>query len=91
MGCFKQRNDADELVAIEKWHNLSHAEPMTETENNRLWLVRDYKQLLEQAPAEHINLSAAIFGQMTISTYGKELSEMNLQYDMQFGMEKLQK
>jgi len=85
---FKQRNEADELVAIEQWHNLSHAEPMTEIEKNRLWLVRDYQQLLKQAPAEHINLSAAIFGQITISTYGKELSEMNLQYDMQFGMER---
>ncbi len=85
---FKQRNEANELVAIEKWHNLIHSEPLTEQEENRLWLVRDYQQLLKQAPAEHINLSAAIFGQLVISTYGKELSEMNLQYDPQFGMER---
>lgn len=86
---FKQRNEQDELVAVEGWHNLTHAEVLSEAEQNQLWLNRDYQTLLEQAPAEHLNLSAAIYGQLVISTYGKELSEMNLQYNPQLGLERI--
>lgn len=86
---FKQRNEQDELVAVEGWHNLTHAEALTEAEQNQLWLNRDYQTLLEQAPVEHINLTAAIYGQLVISTYGKELSEMNLQYNPQLGLERI--
>ena len=82
---FKQRNEASELVEIEKRYDLSHAEKFSDKEQNALWLHRDYQQLLKQSPEHYLPLAAAIFGEIS---FDKRYLDSELIYNPQLGMEK---
>lgn len=82
---FKQRNDASELVEIEKRYDLHHAEEFSDKEQNALWLHRDYQQLLKESPEHYLPLAAAIFGEIS---FDKRLLDSELTYNPQLGMEK---
>ncbi|QKI88148.1 type I-F CRISPR-associated helicase Cas3f [Thiomicrorhabdus xiamenensis] len=82
---FKQRNDASELVEIEKRYGIRHEQQLSDKENNSLWLYRDYQQLLKDSPEHYMPLAAAIFGEISLDEY---LLDSELIYNPQLGLEK---
>lgn len=86
---FHEKDRKGEFLSTEKLYRISnHLE--TETELERLWLQRDYQQLLEeQAERENITLRDAAIKYGEINVPIKEEDDDKYSYFEQFGMMRL--
>jgi CRISPR-associated endonuclease/helicase Cas3 len=83
---FKERNEAKELVDVEKRYDIQQQDDLSEQEKTNLWMLRDYAQLLKNSPEHYMPLAAAIFGEVRLD---KSLLENKaLIYQPQLGFSK---
>lgn len=83
---FKERNEAKELVDVEKRYDIQQQDDLSEQEKTNLWMLRDYAQLLKDSPEHYMSLAAAIFGEVRLD---KSLLENKaLIYQPQLGFSK---
>ncbi|AHF01508.1 CRISPR-associated protein Cas3 [Thiomicrospira aerophila AL3] len=83
---FKERNEAKELVDVEKRYDIQQQDDLSEQEKTNLWMLRDYAQLLKESPEHYMPLAAAIFGEVRLD---KSLLENKaLIYQPQLGFSK---
>ncbi|MGV6859871.1 MAG: type I-F CRISPR-associated helicase Cas3f [bacterium] len=85
---FVEKDSTGNINVIDRTFNIERVE-MGESERARLWLYRDYPLLLE-ALAESMGMSmrraALTYGELALSTYGKDPLEMKYSYSDQLGM-----
>ena len=73
--------------SIEYEFGITHDETLSELERERLWLERDYEQLLEAVDKFGLSNAAMIFGEINLPTYGDEVTA-EFVYSSQLGMMK---
>lgn len=83
---FKERNEAKELVDVEKRYGIQQQDDLSEQEKTNLWMLRDYAQLLKDSPEHYMPLAAAIFGEVQLDK--SLLENKTLTYQPQLGFSK---
>lgn len=83
---FVEKVPYDEPRVIEKIYGITRAEDLTEQENERLWLHRDYEALLEKIGQSNLQRASLIYGEIGLSTYGKDTNELSFSYSTQLGL-----
>ena len=89
---FKERDAAGELQTVEKLYNIEHRS-IKVTDQKRLWLKRDYKELLEYI-SEYMDISVSKasqrYGEISISVFETSDNPLNMRfyYSDQFGLQK---
>lgn len=75
-------------IPREKTYRIEKNEVLTNQEQQRLWLFRDYEVLLEQLEKPSLEKEALIYGEIGLPMYGKEPSDLSFVYSSQFGLMK---
>jgi len=61
---------------------------LTELENERLWMHRDYETLLRQMNDSDIEKAALTYGELGFPVYGEDENNLSYTYSSQFGLDK---
>jgi CRISPR-associated endonuclease/helicase Cas3 len=85
---FAEKGTYGETVVIEKTYGITRAEDLTEQENVRLWLNRDYVALLEKIDLSDLGKAALIYGEIGLPTYGNDTNNLCFMYSDQLGLVK---
>ena len=83
---FKEKDNWGEWVGKESAYGISHDEDLTALEKQRLWLWRDYRDLLENSPKSDLQSAAEAYGEANFPTYGKNPNDWKFSYSSQFGL-----
>lgn len=81
---FYAKNTVGQLIL--KHNEMIDQSPLSEPEQQRLWMQRDYEQLLLQSPkGNDLKKAAAIFGEISLPIYG-DINDVEFVYIDQLGM-----
>ncbi len=69
---FVERGRYGEIIPIENVYEIHHEEPLSESANKRLWLHRDYQELLTNLGQEDLRKAALVYGEINLPIYGDE-------------------
>lgn len=87
---FVEQDQYDEVRSIELEYGISRLEPLSEVERVRLWMVRDYADLLarlaEQFTGGNLGRAALRYGELTLPTYGKDNNNLSFAYSDELGL-----
>lgn len=75
-------------VPREEIYGIEKNEILTNQEQQRLWMCRDYETFLEKLEKSSLEQAALIYGEMGLPTYGKDPSDLSFVYSSQFGLMK---
>ncbi len=82
---FVERNQWGEVTgSIEGEYGIEHDERLTEREQQRLWLWRDYVELLEAQDKPTLEAAALVYGELNLMLYDNSIDEYV--YSSQFGL-----
>ncbi len=82
---FHDKDKKGNFKTIEANNAIEKTE-LSNSEQKRLWLSRDYKQLLKQSPkSSNLEKAAQIYGEINISNYGNN-NDASYTYNHQLGM-----
>ena len=73
------------LGPVEHIFGITHDESFNDTEKQRLWLERDYEQLLEATDKSSLEVAALVFGELNLPVYGEE-NTARFTYSSQLGL-----
>jgi len=83
---FHEKNDVGKPIEQEQTYGISKDETLTEREAERLWLHRNYEELLEATNSESLWRAASKYGEIGLPTYGKDMNDLRFTYSSQFGL-----
>ena len=63
-------------------------EDLPKKERDRLWLLRDYRSLLEETGNKSSEKAALIYGEINLPIYGGDRQDLSFTYSSQFGLVK---
>ena len=75
-------------IPREKIDRIEKNEDLTNQEQQRLWLFRDYEALLDQLEKPSLEKAALVYGEIGLPMYGKEPGDLSFVYSSQFGLMK---
>ncbi len=79
-GNYRQPN-----IIIEKTYRITREE-LTEQECQRLWLSRNYEDLLEALDKPSLEKAALVYGELGLPTYGRDANDCRFTYSSQLGL-----
>ena len=87
---FVEQDRYGEVRGIELEYGISRLEPLSEVERTRLWMVRNYADLLaqlaEQFTGGRLGRAALRYGELTLPTYGKDNNNLSFAYSDELGL-----
>ena len=75
-----------EIIARQELYGIKILDDLSDKEERRLWLKRDYHKLLVSLDAGELSKTARVYGEINLPTYGKPINELNFCYSSQFGL-----
>ncbi len=82
---FCEKNQEGKPEPVEKIYNIEHEEDMSDKELDRLWLKRDYRNLLEEMDALLLEQASMIYGEINLIIYNND-TNTKFYYSPQLGM-----
>lgn len=82
---FVEKGRFGEIIPIEDVYEIHHEEKLPETARKRLWLHRDYLELLKKYGHDELEKAALIFGEINLPVFGDDDVAPFL-YSSQLGM-----
>ena len=83
---FVEKDNYGKPVIIEESYGIKRDIPLTSEQSSRLWLNRDYEQLLDEIKDRNLLKSALIYGEIGLPTYGKDDNDLSFLYSDQLGL-----
>ncbi|MDA3811233.1 MAG: type I-F CRISPR-associated helicase Cas3f [Spirochaetaceae bacterium] len=83
---FVEKDNYGKVVIREKTYGIERDMPLTESQTKRLWLTRDYEQLIYEIDDQKIFKTALVYGEIGLPTYGKETDSLGFIYSEQLGL-----
>jgi hypothetical protein len=83
---FVEKDNYGKVVIREKTYGIERDMPLTESQTKRLWLTRDYEQLIYEIDDQKIFKTALVYGEIGLPTDGKETDSLGFIYSEQLGL-----
>jgi CRISPR-associated endonuclease/helicase Cas3 len=82
---FAKKDPQGQPIICEQVYGISHDEALSEREHQRLWLYRDYPQLLETSGKSNLEEAALAYGELGLPVHADSSGE-HFVYSSQFGL-----
>ncbi len=85
---FFEKDWKGDLVPVAKEYAISWADSLSSEEQNRLWLHRDYEELLKATDKSNVKNAALTYGEISLPIYGESKLKVSFIYSHQLGLVK---
>ncbi|NOZ11978.1 MAG: type I-F CRISPR-associated helicase Cas3 [Gammaproteobacteria bacterium] len=82
---FAEKNQQGRPIDKEKVYGITREE-LSEQECQRLWLYRDYEELLKKSGKPSLGKAALVYGEVGLPINGKDLNDLRFVYSSQLGL-----
>ncbi len=83
---FVEKDWTGQPIPVETQYGITRDDELSPVEKSRLWLYRDYEELLETSGKSSLQKAALTYGEIGLPTYGDESHTFDFIYSNQLGL-----